>query len=304
MLSHQQIESRKSGLFSTDAAPCAGLSKYRTPVQVWLEKTGQAEPVDLSGNEAVQMGHVMEPVIARLYADKTGHDLRYMGDYTAWSEVHPFMGSHFDFEVTGSHLVECKNFSAMRRKEFGEAGTGEVPMDVLLQCIHEATVYGTDRVDVAVLFGGQEFCYFPLEIDETAKGKLVSLEEDFWLERVVKMQAPQPRTPEEAAALFKRDDGSSIVATSGLQMVVRRLKEVKESISGLETLETGLKAELMGHLGAHSALVSPDGEVLVTWKRAKDSQRFDSKRFELENPGLYAKYLQATEGSRRFLLKG
>src|ERR1700690_4404915 len=143
MLSTEQLAARKGGIFSTDAAAVLGLSKYRSPVQVWLEKPGQSEAADLSGIEAVRMGHVMEPVIARLYQDRTGHDLRFLGDYTGWHPTHSFMGSHYDYEVTGVKLVECKNFSSMRRREFGEAGEGDVPVDVLVQCIHEATVYGT-----------------------------------------------------------------------------------------------------------------------------------------------------------------
>ena len=303
MLSTEQVIARNAGMFSTDAAPALGLSKYRTPVQVWLEKTGQAQPVDLSGNEAVQMGHVMEPVIARLYADKTGHELRYLGEYTGWHPEYQFMGSHYDYEVTGSHLVECKNFSANRRNEFGEEGSGDVPMDVLLQCIHEATVYQTDRVDVSVLFGGQQFCIFPVEVDETAKGKLRALEEEFWSKFVVPMKAPEPRTEEEARALFRKDLGTALTANTSLYTVVRRLHEIRDSIKGMETLETGLKAEIMGKLGGHSVLMSQEGNILATWKRAKDSQTFDKALFEKENPSIYARYVRITEGSRRFLLK-
>ena len=64
--------------------------------EVILTKTGQMEIPDLSHIEAVQMGHVMEPVIGRLAANKLQVELHKIED----AITHPkesWLKSHFDF---------------------------------------------------------------------------------------------------------------------------------------------------------------------------------------------------------------
>ena len=302
MLTQQQIEERKTGLYATDAAPALGMSKYRTPVAVWLEKTGQAEPEDIGHIEAVQMGNFLEPVIARLYTERLGVKLDPL-PIGLRHPKHSFMGSHFDYVAPGKKLVEIKNFHAMRRKDFGENGSKEVPMDVLIQCIHEATVYGTEEIDVAVLFGGQEFCVFPLTIDRMASEKLVEMEEEFWRKCVVERVAPAPRTAEEARALFPKDDGDLIIATGDVMQDHTDLCRVRQSIKELESIEDSLKARIQGYMAHNAVLMSPDGITLATWKKSKDGTRFDLDSFKKMHPSLHVDFLKDTPGARRFLPK-
>jgi putative phage-type endonuclease len=303
MLTPQQIAERTEGLFATDAAPALNLSKYKTPVQLWLEKTKQAEQADLSAVEAVQMGNYMEPVIARLYEERMGIPLMQL-PLTLWHDEHKFMGSHFDYVARGERrLVEIKNFNAMRRKEFGENGSGDVPMDVLVQCIHEATVFKTDRIDVAVLFGGQEFCVFPLTVDPAASKKLIEMEEEFWRKHVVERTPPEPRTTEETRALFKRDNGSTIIASHEVQSAVARLKQIKQGIEELSKVEDALKAQVQAYMESYSTLQGQDGSILATWKASKDSTKFDMDTFKAEHPNIHGRYLKDVPGSRRFLVK-
>jgi predicted phage-related endonuclease len=42
---------RQLGIGSSDAAPAIGLSPYKCPLSLWLEKTGRKEPEDLSEKE-------------------------------------------------------------------------------------------------------------------------------------------------------------------------------------------------------------------------------------------------------------
>ena len=303
MLTQQQIEERQNGIFSTDAPAALGFSRYSSPADVFMRKTGQMAAPDLSANEAVQMGNFMEPVIARLYEERQGIALMQL-PITMWHPTHTFMGSHFDYKQKNANkLVEIKNFSATRRGEFGENGSDEVPMDVLIQCIHEATVFGTDAIDLAVLFGGQQFCVFGLTIDTLAKDRLIELEEEFWRTCIVERKAPLPRTVEEARALFPNDAGTALVADTNLILTVDRLKQIKQSIKDLEVVEDQLSAEIQGQLGEHNTVMSQEGTVLATWKKSKDSKRFDKDSFEKQHPSLYAQFTVSQPGSRRFLVK-
>ena len=63
---------RKAGIGGSDAAAVIGLSRWKSPFQVWLEKTGQTEPDDLSNNEYVYWGTVLEQAVADRFCELTG----------------------------------------------------------------------------------------------------------------------------------------------------------------------------------------------------------------------------------------
>ncbi len=63
---------RNQGIGSSDSAAVVGLSPYKSPLELWMEKTGRKAPDDLSDNEAVFWGSTLEPVIAQVYGEKTG----------------------------------------------------------------------------------------------------------------------------------------------------------------------------------------------------------------------------------------
>ena len=53
-LTHGQwLQVRQSGIGSSDAAVAIGLSPYKSPLSLWLEKTNRRPLPDLSNNEAV-----------------------------------------------------------------------------------------------------------------------------------------------------------------------------------------------------------------------------------------------------------
>ena len=94
-----------------------------------LEKLGLKERPDLSGIEAVQMGHVMQPIIGRLFSDRTGIEIQ-DADYPLTHPKHQWFRSHFDFVSTdGKVLVEAKNYSANVRNKFDEE-TNRIPDEI------------------------------------------------------------------------------------------------------------------------------------------------------------------------------
>ena len=58
------LKLRNSGIGGSDAADVLGLNKWKSPFQLCLEKTGQTETDDLSSNEYVYWGNILELVVA------------------------------------------------------------------------------------------------------------------------------------------------------------------------------------------------------------------------------------------------
>ena len=61
------LKKRNSGIGGSDAAAVIGVSKWKTNVQLWEEKTGRREPEDISENEFVKYGKESEKFLRELF---------------------------------------------------------------------------------------------------------------------------------------------------------------------------------------------------------------------------------------------
>ena len=74
MSREEWLEWRRRGIGGSDAAAVAGLNRWRSPMQVWLEKTGQIE--GSGDNEAMYWGRILEDIIADEFSRRTGKRVR------------------------------------------------------------------------------------------------------------------------------------------------------------------------------------------------------------------------------------
>src|SRR5579864_8263161 len=65
---------RKGFLGGSDIAAILGLSRWKTPLAVWAEKTGQVESKD-DGALHKKLGTRLEEVVAELFMEETGKKL-------------------------------------------------------------------------------------------------------------------------------------------------------------------------------------------------------------------------------------
>lgn len=269
--------------------------------EVILQKLGMMERPDLSEVEAVQMGHVMQPVIGRLASAKLGIELK-DADYALTHPKETWLKSHFDFiSADGKTLVEAKNYNAGVRNKF-DAESLIIPENDMAQLIHEAACHNVESIVLAVLFGGQNFEVFRFTITEQQKEKLIKDMAAFWA-RVETKQPLDPASTAETKLLYRESAPTSITAPASVEQVVAALKTVKEQIKTLEDREDQLLTAIQNFMGVNSELVSYDGKVLATWKSAKASKKFDSKMFQSAMPDIYEQFVVEVAGSRRFLTK-
>jgi predicted phage-related endonuclease len=271
--------------------------------EVILQKMGRLAPPDLSGVEAVQMGHVMEPVIGRLAQSRLGVDLQKI-EHAYAHKSHPWFRSHFDFTGTQDGkqiLVECKNYNAAVRQKFDPA-TGVMPAADMAQCIHEAAVMQVDTVYLAVLFGGQEFTLTRVDVTEVMKEDLIQKMAPYWAACVAGNPLP-PESTDQARVLFPESRKAAVEADRGLEQACVALKSVKQQIKALEEQEEQLALMVQRALQEKDTLVDISGQVLATWKSAAASKKFDAKLFQQAMPDVYETFVREVPGSRRFLIK-
>lgn len=304
---------RRGYIGATDITRILGFApeSWGTAVTVWMEKTGQAEPVDLSGVDVVQAGVLLEDDVAAMYQSRTGVSLAQAGYAELGSESH--IGCHPDYEAA-DRLVECKVTGVMsplsmdRREMWGEEGTDQVPVHYAVQCQYQMACTGHDKVDLAVLIGGDGLKIYTIELDRDICRFLVDQAEKFWDEHVQPVldggdpakYAPKPRTSADAALLYPRDNGSDSLGTVEHLEMAETLANLKAARKDLDAQIEDIEGKLKAAIGKASNLVV-DHKVIATWK-ASNTSRIDSKRLREEYPNI-AETCTVTTSSRRFLLK-
>jgi putative phage-type endonuclease len=291
MISPAQLKVRQNFIGASDAAAAIGLNPWKTPLDLWLEKTGQAEP--FNGNEQTYWGNVLEPIVAARLAQETDRKVRRHG-MTQISKVFPHMACHLDFKATGKPIIiEIKTGGYWARNDWGESGSDQIPDMVLIQVTHQMIVTGYKKALVGVLLGGQEFRHYALDFDDDLAQMIVKKEREFW-QYVIEKTPPPPATLNDLKSLYPNDNGLSIEAPESIIQLVESLKEAKfnsnEAAAQVEVLEIQLK----NFMGANSLLTDSLGNPLVTW-RNQSTNRIDTTQLKKQHPEIALACTKATE---------
>ena len=291
-------QTRNSAIWSGDSRKVANGKAN----EVILTKLGKMEIPDLSDVEAVQMGHVLEPVIGRLAQDKLGVELTKIEESLTHAK-HTWVKSHFDFagQQNGkTFLVEAKNYNAATRAKFDVSGI--CPAADMAQLVHEAAVFGVDMVYLAVLFGGQEFVLIPFTITDEQKEDLIKQMAVIWGHVQTQTTLP-PEDLEQVKLLYPVSTESVKTASASVEQACLALAQIKANIKALEAQEEQYDTLVRGYMQDKDTLTTIDGKVLATWKSSKPSVKFDAKLFQESMPDIYKQFMREMPGSRRFLLK-
>lgn len=307
----QFLSERASGLGGTDIAAILGVSPWRTPLQVWEEKTRRSTgPAE---NVAMRRGRMLEPFVAEMYRQETGRIVR-AGSTVRGDEG--WMLGHLDGEsdapdVEDPRVLEIKTVSPWAVKEWGEPGTDEIPLVYVAQAQWYMGLSGHNLADVAALIGVDDLRIHTVHFDAELFAAMVEAGRRFWHECVLADVPPAPLA-REASRVFKKDDGSQVSAMPKIEEACTRLAELKAERKALDNAIEPIEDLIKLFIGEAAVLNSASGSVLATWKSDKPSQVTDWKALAefmlLEySPDMRTKHVSAytttKPGTRRFLLK-
>ena len=293
---------RSTGIGGTDVSAILGLNPWRSPVDVWLEKTGRGEPTP--DNEAMYWGRVLEDTVASEYARRTGRRVRRV-NRTLRHRESPLLMAHIDRKVESEPAVlECKTAGERAADRWGPAGTDEVPEYYLLQVLHYLEVTGYKWAAVAVLIGGRDYRTYEVPGDRELQRRAVDECLQWWARHVDQDVPPEPRDPAEAAKLWPRHrPEAAVTADDEVQAAVAELHQLHGSRKEVEQRERQLKARIQAAMGDAERLVGQDGRTLATWKASRPTQSVDVKALQAAEPEVAERYTIERPGSRRFVLK-
>ena len=309
MLINQDFtQDRTKYIGGSDIGAILGLSKFRTPLEVWMEKTGKE--VRKLDSLPLRFGSFAEEFVASEYARATGYEL--LHDESIYIHpTHPMMSAHVDRFILGdglnkpaTRLLECKTANPFARGEWGEPGTDQVPMSYLCQCIWYMAITGIEQCDLAVLFGNSDFRIYEIARDLELEALVIEKALHFWNEQVIKDTPPPAQTEGDYQALFKKSDPSkTIEANPKTVELIRQLQSLSKQSSDVDEQITQIKQHIMNEM-KEAEVLSYQGNVIATWKAPKPSFRLDSKRLELEEKEVFERFKMPVQNSRRLVIKG
>lgn len=301
MTREEWLQWRKEGIGGSDVSIICGINKYKSALELWMEKRGYKESEE--AGESAYWGNTLEPIIRDEFTNRTNLEV----DTIKLMLKHPeydFMLANVDGIVNDNEgkkcIFEAKTASAYKIEQWKD---DEIPEEYMLQIQHYMAVLGYERTYIAVLIGGNTFKYKAVDRDEELINMIIELEKNFW-ECVVNDIPPNVDGSESCTNLLnslypKAKKNCSTILPNEAEELINEYNINKEK----EKFYSEKKEECVNKIKA----MMEDNEIgaisnsIVTWKNTS-TERLDSKKLKEEKPEIYEKYIKKTI-TRRFLIK-
>lgn len=235
------LEWRRGGLGASELAAVLGLDPHRTERDVWLLKTGRAEP--FAGNPRTRWGHRMERVGLDAWAELTGGHPPEPNDEPFQDPRWPHLWATPDGieRVTAARVgIEVKLTSAWETP----------PERVRVQCLAGMGIAGLARMDVVRLSFDSDPAVFRVERDEAAIEDVLAAGEAWYALHVIGGVEP-PGRPDEAEA----DDRQAALAAD--------LRRVRSAMAALEARERAIRDDLIASVAGRGVITGAGFRVEV-----------------------------------------
>ncbi len=140
---------RRKGIGGSDAAAVLGISPFMTARDLYYDKLGISAQADEENWVAKEIGHLLEPLVARIFEKRTGLKI-YQRKVMFQHPQYPWMLADLDYLVEmpdGSRaILECKTTTSNSADNWWYAGKEIVPVYYESQGRHYMAVTNIDRV--------------------------------------------------------------------------------------------------------------------------------------------------------------
>ncbi len=308
VVDQKQRELRRGLCTGTKVAAILGMSKWRTPYDVYAQAKGLVGPPEKT--DAMARGLFLERGILDYFEDVFQVELeRGMGTL-----VHPtddWRGASPDGlyrEDGGIVIVDAK--TARERKEWGAAGSDDVPIDYQLQLAWYASVIEA-YYDVPVV-GMRVICYFPwvdeistfnLTRDPAAEEEVIEKCRQWWWRHIIANVAPlldHGRCSSEVVKVPRVDDGMEELEYSD-QLFLKELVSLKKEIKTMEVQKKAMENQLKAIIGGSTGVYG--GGHRATWKEQSRGGGFDATAFQRAHPEMAAEFQKPAREFRVLRIK-
>lgn len=270
------LANRTGGIGASESAALFGLSRWDSALSLWTKKRGLLSD-DAGENERLEIGLLMEPVVASLYERRTERTLwRPPSPWTIARHARvPVMTASVDSWVVeaegkdGRGTLEIKNVDTFMADDWEESP----PLYYQVQAQHQLAVTGFKWGSVAALIGGNRFKSYDIERNDEFIAELEALCLEFW-RKVETNTMPDPDGTEATKRALKKlhplDDGSAVQledeATAWWDALVKARADKRDAEKRVDEYTNKLAAKV----GAATFALLGDGR-LISYKHQSRS---------------------------------
>lgn len=301
----------------SDVAAIFGVSPWTTPLELWLIKKGRIKPPEKSNANQLQMGHLLEPIAAYWYEQKSGNAVT--EDTNLYQHAdHPYALANFDRRFTRASdgepgILECKSCTYHKAADWADDA---IPLYYELQLRFYLAVADVDIGAFSAVWGNNpdNDLAMPEIVRDRAKEDIIfeRLEEWIWSLEHDKPPTMQDVKPKLALESLARIYGSSqkslpTVEFSGkyekpLRKIAILQGELATSKSEIKKLEKEIEAHSVRIAEAmkeheHGILTTTSDKLLIDFVTRKTS-RPDSKALKEKYPSVYDEVLKTSESRK------
>lgn len=280
------LETRRTGVTATDMRVLHGDGYAdETVYQRWLDKTKPVDdrPARPGGDITLELGNMIEPVIAHFATRELGVEMRNVG--LIRSRSNELLLASPDRNASDGGGAEFKHTSTFYLRNYQVADADytnrdgwTLPPAWLTQVLWQLEVTGWTHMHVAALIGDRKrMTYWTVERDQHAQDTLVVLAEMFWW-HVLEVEPPPLDwdTITEAAvkARYPQATADSVTPGNAAEVAdwVHRYAALTAEIGPLEKEKKALGLLLKATAGDASEVLDPSGARLYQYvNRARSS---------------------------------
>ena len=319
------LEYRRLGIGGSDVAAILGISPFRTARDLYYDKLNIVTADDEGNWVAMEMGNLLEPLVAKIFARKTGLKV-FKRQCMFQHPHHPWMLADLDYLVElpdGSiAILEIKTTNYNARDNWWYNGNEIVPIYYESQGRHYMSVTNIDRVYFCCLYGNNadEVIIRHIDRDMTYETEMIALEQTFWQDNVL-AKVPPPYTEDGDLILesLRRKLGPSEKDTPPVMLglpqyseITRYLElqhqknELNKRLKQIDGDMNRLKALLVEAMGTSclATYQDADRQFTVTFNPIRKSgiSKENLERMKEVHPDIFEEYVTVSE-SRRFNIK-
>lgn len=261
MLTPAQLTERRKGIGGSDAAKIVSGDWY----SLWLDKTGRAEPEDLSGNFAVQLGIVTEKLNLDWYERVKQVPVLDRG-LVVISAAYPFMRCTLDGWVDARPaVIQAKHVNGFSKID-------DVVARYTPQVTHEMIVTGAGLAILSVIIGTDAPVLREIPLDEFFAAKYIDQCRAFWqhvIDDTPPAQGAPIEVPKVPPKLLRKVE---MAGNNEWALYAGNWLEHAGAAKKFKAAETGLKALIeddVGEASGYGVIVARDGRGLKIKKAEK-----------------------------------
>ena len=138
----------------SDVATIFGLSPWTTPLELWLVKKGRMKPKSPPNPDQLAMGHMLEPIAAHFYAQRTGNtvtDDNYLYQHATLEYALANIDRRYTRKEDGEGgVLECKSLTYHKAADWAD---GAIPIYYELQLRYYLAVLDEKHGAFSALWG-------------------------------------------------------------------------------------------------------------------------------------------------------